>query len=393
MVDTAFIDVEFSQRSKHRQSICGDVFLSRKIKEEGRVLSVLSDGLGSGVKASVLANLTASMALTFASTTSNTQSWARSIMASLPVCEIRKLSYSTFTLIDLDEHGQLNFIEYGNPPIILFRGSEEVPLERAEMHLDSLQGERVISYGHCSLKIGDRILCMSDGISQSGMGTTRMPFGWTTEAAAAWARMIIQQQPDISSRRLARALLDQSVANDCGNPRDDTTCALIHYRVPRQLLIATGPPFLAQRDTELARAVQNFPAKKIICGGTTANIISRILRRPITVDINHPDTGLPPPARMQGVDLITEGGITLAHVVKLLEADCPRDQLPNNPAGEVLKLMMASDIIHFIVGTRINEAHQDPFTPQELDLRRNIIQRIIWLLESKHLNTTTIRYL
>ena len=393
MVESAFIDVEFSQRSKFRQSICGDVFISRRIKEEGRILSVLSDGLGSGVKASVLANLTASMALTFASTTSNTRSWAQSIMASLPVCEVRKLSYSTFTLIDLDEHGLLHFIEYGNPPLILLRGQEQVPVERSEIHLEDVEGERSISYGQCTLHIGDRILCMSDGISQSGMGRGSMPFGWTAEAAAETACSVIQQQPDISSRRLAHALLNQAIANDGGLPRDDSTCAVVHFRVPRQLLIATGPPFLPQRDQELARAVQNFPGKKVICGGTTATIISRLLHRPITVDLTSPDSGLPPSAQMKGIDLITEGALTLANVIKLLESDCPRDQLPENPAGEILKLIMASDIIHFIVGTRINEAHQDPFTPQELDLRRNIVQRIIALLESRHLDTTTIKYL
>lgn len=134
VADNAFIDVDHAQCSKHRQSICGDVVLSHRIKEE--VLAVLSDGLGSGVKASVLANLTASMAIKFASTCSDTCSWARSIMDTLPICEVRKISYSTFTLIDLDENGVLRFIEHGNPPLALLRGAAEVELERSVITLE-----------------------------------------------------------------------------------------------------------------------------------------------------------------------------------------------------------------------------------------------------------------
>jgi hypothetical protein len=155
----------------------------------------------------------------------------------------------------------------------------------------------------------------------------------------------------------------------------------------------TGPPFAPQRDFELAQAAMKFSGKKIICGGTTATIVGRILQRPITVDLTQADTGMPPPARMEGIDLITEGALTLAHVAQFLATDIRVERLPANPAGDIVRLMLGSDIIHFIVGTRINEAHQDPNTPQELDLRRNIVRRIVSLLEEKYLNTTSVRFI
>jgi len=392
VTDNAFIDVDHAQCSKHRQSICGDVVLSHRIKEEGRVLAVLSDGLGSGVKASVLANLTAAMALKFASTRTDTRSWAHSIMDTLPICEVRKISYSTFTLLDLDEHGSLRFIEHGNPALALLRGAEEIELERSVITLERWK-ERLIYHGRLVLEIGDRLVCCSDGITQSGMGQAAMPLGWTREQTVAYIRELIKTAPEISSRRLAKTLMDRALANDGGCARDDISCVVMHFRVPRQLLIMTGPPFVPQRDFELAQAALTFPGRKIICGGTTATIVGRVLHRPITVDLSRADTGMPPPATMEGVDLITEGALTLAHVAQLLAAGTTVDRLPANPAGDIVRLMLRSDIIHFIVGTRINEAHQDPNTPQELDLRRNIVRRIVSLLEEKYLNATSVRFI
>lgn len=392
MSETAFIDLDHALRTKKNQSICGDVVLSHRIKEEGRILAVLSDGLGSGVKASVLANLTASMALKFASTCADTRIWARSIMDTLPICEVRKISYSTFTLIDLDESGALRFIEHGNPPLVLLRGTEEVALQRSVITLERWK-DRLIYHGRTKVQIGDRLVCFSDGISQSGMGRQDMPLGWTQEQAVAFVQQLIAENPAISSRRLTAALMEEGLANDRGHARDDSSCMVVHFRVPRQLLIMTGPPFVPQRDFELAQAAATFPGKKIICGGTTATIIGRILQRPFTVDLTQVNTGMPPPAKMEGIDLITEGSLTLAHVAQLLATGATMEQLPVNPAGDIVRLMLGSDIIHFIVGTRINEAHQDPNTPQELDLRRNIVRRIVSLLEEKYFNSTSVRFL
>ena len=392
MTETAFIDLDHALCCKQNQSICGDVVLSHRIKEEGRVLTVLSDGLGSGVKASVLANLTASMALKFASACVDARNWARSIMDTLPICEVRKISYSTFTLIDLDETGTLRFIEHGNPPLVLLRGTEEIELQRSVIRLERWK-ERLIYHGRTRLEVGDRLVCFSDGISQSGMGRRDMPLGWTREQAVGFVQEVIARNPEISSRRLTAALMEQALKNDRGHARDDSSCAVVHFRVPRQLLIMTGPPFIPQRDFELAQAAVSFPGRKIICGGTTATIIGRILQRPVTIDLSQADTGMPPPGRMEGIDLITEGSLTLAHVAQILASGSSMDRLPANPAGDIVRHMLGSDIIHFIVGTRINEAHQDPNTPQELDLRRNIVRRIVSLLEEKYFNSTSVRFL
>ena len=393
MTGESFIDVDFCQQAKHGQVVAGDDFLSRKIKEEGRIITVLSDGLGSGVKAGVLANLTATMALRYTSAFVDVRQSAKTIMDTLPVCEQRKISYSTFTIVDLDEDGKTRVIEHGNPPLVLLRGPTPVPIERASLTLDTWK-DRVIHYSEFDTQPGDRIVFFSDGVSQSGLGRAGLPLGWGQDRVTDFLQRQISAEHEISSRELSRQLVAEALANDGRAAKDDITCGAIYYRRPRPLLVITGPPFSKDRDGELAELVQTFAGKIAICGGTTAGIVSRLLGRPATMDLANLDPEIPPPAVMEGVNLVTEGTVTLARVSEILERGNPGDpHQRRNPATDLVSLMLQSDIVEFVVGTRINEAHQDPNIPVELDLRRNIIRKIALLLETRYLKETRVRFI
>jgi hypothetical protein len=392
MTGESFIDVDFCQQAKHGQVVTGDVFLSRKIKEEGRIITVLSDGLGSGVKAGVLANLTATMALRYTTAFVDVRQSAKTIMDTLPVCEKRKISYSTFTIVDLDEDGKTRVIEHGNPPLVLLRGQTPVPIERASLTLETWK-DRVIHYTEFDTQLGDRIVFFSDGVSQSGLGRIGLPLGWGQDRVTSFLQQQISAENEISSRELSRKLVAEAFANDGRAAKDDITCGTIYYRCPRRLLVITGPPFSKERDGELAELVQTFDGRKAICGGTTANIISRLLNRPVTMNLAQPDPEIPPPAVMEGIDLVTEGTITLAKVAEILERGNPVEPARKNPATDLVALMLQSDIVQFVVGTRINEAHQDPGIPVELDLRRNIVRKIALQLESRHLKESRVQFI
>ena len=392
MTGESFIDVDFCRQAKAGQVVAGDVFLSRKIKEEGRIITVLSDGLGSGVKAGVLANLTATMALRYTSAFVDVRQSAKTIMDTLPVCEKRKISYSTFTIVDLDEDGKTRVIEHGNPPLVLLRGQTPVPIERASLTLETWK-DRVIHYSEFATQLGDRIVFFSDGVSQSGLGRVGLPLGWGQDRVTDFLQRQISAENEISSRELSRKLVAEALANDGRAAKDDITCGAIYYRRPRRLLVITGPPFNKERDGELAELVQNFDGRKVICGGTTAGIVSRLLGRPVTMDLKNLDPEIPPPAVMAGVDLVTEGTVTLAKVSEILERGNPGEPARKNPATDLVTLMLQSDIVEFVVGTRINEAHQDPNVPVELDLRRNIIRKIASRLETRHLKETRLRFI
>ncbi len=392
MTGESFIDVDFCRQAKAGQVVAGDVFLSRKIKEEGRIITVLSDGLGSGVKAGVLANLTATMALRYTSAFVDVRQSAKTIMDTLPVCEKRKISYSTFTIVDLDEDGKTRVIEHGNPPLVLLRGQTPVPIERASLTLETWK-DRVIHYSEFDTQLGDRIVFFSDGVSQSGLGRVGLPLGWGQDRVTDFLQRQISAENEISSRELSRNLVAEALLNDGRAAKDDITCGAIYYRRPRRLLVITGPPFSKERDGELAELVQTFDGKKAICGGTTAGIVSRLLGRPVKMDLKNLDPEIPPLAVMDGVDLVTEGTVTLAKVSEILERGNPSEPARKNPATDLVSLMLQSDIVEFVVGTRINEAHQDPNIPVELDLRRNIIRKIASLLETRHLKESRIRFI
>ncbi len=388
----SFVDVDSWQTPTRGQLTPGDVFLCQKLKEEDRTLAVLSDGLGSGIKANVLATLTATMAMKYVSGYTDIMRSAETIMDTLPICSVRKISYSTFTIADVESSGETRIIEYDNPPFLLLRNGRAVPPPKRPIALRKWQ-HRTLQYSEIDALPGDRIVFFSDGVTQAGMGAPRTPLGWTVEHAGEFAERLLACDPAMTSRQLAREIGAKALAFDCGHAKDDITCGVLHIREPRSMLVVTGPPFFPARDHELGRMISGFRGTIAICGGTTANIVSRVLCRPLAVRLEQLDPEVPPAATMDGVNLVTEGTITLGRVASLLEAGTPPEGLRRNAATELLGYLINSDVITFVVGTRVNQAHQDPGAPVEMDLRRNIVKRIAGLLESKYMKETAIQYM
>jgi hypothetical protein len=388
-----FIEVDYFQRAKSGQSICGDVFLSEKVKHEERIVSVLTDGLGSGVKASVLATMTATMALKFTASTMDIGRSAEIIMDTLPVCSVRQISYSTFTIVDMASTGETRIIEHGNPPFLLIRPAGAVQVEKRELRPNRWR-DRLIHASNFDAQREDRVIFFSDGISQAGTGHHRTPFGWGVEEVEVFVRKEIAANPTISARELSRLLVIRACEIDGLFAKDDITCGVVYFRSPRQLLVLTGPPFNRTHDHDLAMMAAHTQGRKVICGGTTANIVSRRLHRPIQNEIGQPrDTRIPPAARMEGFELVTEGALTLSETLHLLEEGVTPGDSGANAAMRLANLLLDSDIVKFAVGTSVNEAHQDPEIPIELDLRRNLVKRMAYLLEHKYMKRASIQYL
>ncbi|MCT4589766.1 MAG: serine/threonine-protein phosphatase [Carboxylicivirga sp.] len=389
-----YIEAELCQERKAMQNVCGDACESRKLKEEDRLITVLSDGLGSGVKANILATMTTSMALQFTAKNDPLEHTADFIMNTLPVDSKRQISYSTFSILDINCFGDANIVEFDNPPVLIYRDGAFINLQAKQKKIkrsDALSA--TVHYSNLKLQKEDRIIMVSDGITQSGMGSTRMPFGWGSEGLESFIRQAIDAQANISAKQLARKIMQRAKANDADRFKDDATCQVIYCREPRKLVMASGPPYYKNYDAVLAERLVNFCGKKIICGGTTSKIISRELNRDLQIELDNYRPELPPVAQMQGIDLITEGILTLGKVSSILEQLNNTRVKGDGPAEKMVKLLLDSDSILILAGTQINNAHQDPNLPVELEIRRNIIKKIASILEDKFLKTIEIEYL
>lgn len=394
-MSTGFIEADYCQVYKHRNKIGGDVFLLSRREEDGRIISVLSDGLGSGVKANVLASLTATMASRYVAGKLDVRRAAEIIMRTLPVCRERKISYATFSIIDVQADGRAQIVEYDNPSFLYFKGARQTEIDRGVIELPRRfeHKEERLYYSRVDLQVEDRLVFFSDGVTQSGMGTPRYPLGLRRQGAGEFTQSVILENGSISAGELARRITARGCRLDAHEAKDDITCGVIYFRNPREALIATGPPLDRERDRILARRLNEFQGKRVICGGTTAQLAARELGKEIRVDLSSRDLKIPPSARMDGIDLVTEGMLTLAETERLLEKKEGYESGKDNAARRLCRLLLESDKVSFLVGTRINDAHQDPDMPVEIGIRRTLVRRISDLLEKQYLKSTRIEFI
>ncbi len=388
------VEINVQQKRPKGEIACGDVFQSNIIREEGRTILVLSDGIGHGIKASVLATLTVTMALNYTKFHTKPEVAARIIMEALPKSSDGKENYATFTIIEMEADGQVRIINYDNPPVLILRNGQPYCPKEYEL---KIRGEenlgKLLRCREFTAHKEDRIIFMSDGITQSGLGNTRYPMGWGMENVEEFALNQIGRMQGISATKLARKIINQAAMNDNFSVKDDTTCGVIYFREPRKFMLITGPPFYKIKDYDFVGRIKDFDGEKIICGGTTAEIIARELN--LKVEIMHGAKNLdalPPSAVMEGFEMVTEGILTLGRVEEILENYDSDTRLLDSPPEEVVKLLLQHDSIDIIVGTRINWAHQDPEQPLELELRKFVVKRIVKILSNKFFKRVKVEY-
>ena len=386
-----FIDIDCHQIKKYNQNAFGDYFTSKRYPDEGKLIAVLSDGLGSGIKANILSCMTATMLLRFIEKQEiPIRKAAEIVMNSLPVCKVRKISYSTFSIIDVNDEGVARIIEEGNPEFLWIKNGEvmEPPFETIQSK--TFQNRCMRSY-KIHLELGDRLIFCSDGVTQCGLGNGRLKLGLRREGLIELVLAKLKEEPEISSSELSRYIIRQTQNIETNRlPKDDISACVLYFREPRTSLIFTGPPFNQKKDAEYAQLFANFPGKKAICGGTTANLISRELNRPITMDKEISIGKLPSCSYMDGVDLVTEGILTLTETLECLETG----KLDvDNAAGKLIKFLLDSDCINFMVGAKLNQAHYNPALPIEIEIRKNIIRKMATVLQDKYFKKVNIEFM
>jgi len=315
---------------------------------------------------------------------------AEIVMNSLPVCQVRKISYSTFSVIDVNDEGDAKIIEEGNPEFLWIRNNEVIQAPYDTIQSKTFKNRCMKSY-KIKLELGDRLIFCSDGVTQCGLGNGRLKLGLRREGLIELVLNKLKEEPNISSSDLSSYIIRQTENIETERlPKDDISACVLYFREPRTSLIFTGPPFNQKRDAEYANIFKEFKGKKAICGGTTANLISRELNLPITMDKEISIGKLPSCSYMDGVDLVTEGILTLTETLERLE-DGKWDI--DNAAGKLIEFLLDSDCINFMVGAKLNQAHYNPALPIEIEIRKNIIRKMAAVLQDKYFKKVNVQFM
>lgn len=419
------IDIDYSQLFKNGQKIGGDVFLLDRNPGSNIITATLSDGLGSGVKANVLASLTSHMANKLSFSPMDLSHSAGIIMDTLPVDKDKGISYSTFTIARIAFADDKSFIstdlvEYDNPASLRFSYSEPVEWEKQATRLRRKAAikEEIVYASSFDMKLGDRLIFFSDGVAQAGapLGSFRdegvsagsmLPGAphrvnqpqpaerlkeWGIENVQEFIRGLLAKKPTINSRDLARAIVTEAYKRDNYHPNDDITCAVVAIRKPSRVLIITGAPRNRESDKRLGEIIRNFEGFVIVCGGTTAKIVARELGKEVKAD-KTPSGNLPPASIIDGIDLVTEGMLTLAEVGNRLEDKILLKHMPEDPAKRIIKILREIDQAQIVVGTKINDDTDDPAAAAKIGVRFPVIEKIVRSLERNYLKEVDVRYL
>ncbi|HHV78475.1 MAG TPA: SpoIIE family protein phosphatase [Firmicutes bacterium] len=369
------VEVAVAQLNKHNEELCGDYV--ETVENSGTIV-VLSDGLGSGVKAHILSSLTAKMTAAMLKGGIELAEVLDAIAKTLPVCEVRHLAYSTFTILRVADDNSAYLAEYDNPPAFIGRGGELMKVERKKR----LYGGREIRESFFHIQDGDWIVLVSDGVVHAGIGGV-WNLGWGWERIADYLKRVAPYEEDAFC--LARELKDTVERLYAGHPGDDATIVAIKARVPRVLTVLVGPPVNRKDDPVVVRKLMEGPGKKAVCGGTTSIMVARELGKSVEVNLASLHSSSPPTGRIEGIDLVAEGILTLTKAMENLQGGRPsrRDfKYRSDGPGRLTDMLLEADEIHFLVGRAINPAHQSPDLPISLALKQKVVEDLCRLLTS-----------
>lgn len=368
-------DIGYKSINHFGEELCGDHV---DIVEDGEnsVVIVLADGLGSGVKASILSTLTSKIISTMMAEGLPIEECVSTIAATLPVCSIRGVAYSTFTIIHIRNNETAEIIQYDNPHVIVIRDEKHYDYPKTELNI----GGKKIFRTLLKLQEGDIFVAMSDGCPHAGIGMI-YNFGWKREDIIDFIETIVPA--GYTAKTLSTMLVDECNKLYGGKPGDDATACVVRIRKREPMNMLFGPPSNRDDAERMMSLFFSKEGKHIICGGTTSSIAAKYLNKELKATLNFEKSDIPPIAEIEGVDLVTEGVITVNRVLEYA-----KDYLGDNEfyehwsfkrdgASLISRLLFeeATDI-NFYVGRAINPAHQNPDLPINFSIKMNLVQEL-----------------
>ena len=368
-------DIGYKSINHVGEELCGD-HVDVVEENENSTVIVLADGLGSGVKASILSTLTAKIISTMMAAGLPIEECVSTIAATLPVCSLRGVAYSTFTIIHLLNNELAEIIQYDNPHVILIRNFANYDYPKIEMNI----GGKKIYKSTIKLEEDDVFIAMSDGCPHAGLGGL-YNFGWKREEIADY--MLALVAGGYTAKNLSTMLVDECNRLYGNKPGDDTTACVVKIRKREPMNILFGPPSNRDDANRMMALFFSKEGKHIICGGTTSSIAARYLGKPVRASLSFERSDVPPIAEIEGVDLVTEGVITMNKVIQYAKDYLGENALydewnfKKDGASRISRLLFeeATDI-NFYVGRAINPAHQNPDLPINFNIKMNLVEEL-----------------
>ncbi len=368
-------DIGYKSINHYGEQLCGD-HVDIVEQNENSTVIVLADGLGSGVKASILSTLTSKIISTMMAAGLPIEECVSTIAATLPVCSVRGVAYSTFTIIHIINNETAEIIQYDNPQVIVLRNHLNYLYPKTEMNID---GKKIYK-STIRLQENDIFIAMSDGCPHAGIGLA-YNFGWKREDIIGF--METMSATGLTAKNLSTLLVDECDKLYAQQPGDDATACIIKIRKREPMNILFGPPSNRDDANRMMSLFFSKEGKHIICGGTTSSIAAKYLRKPLEATLKFETPGVPPIAKIEGVDLVTEGVITMNKVIEYAKDYLDKNELyehwnyRRDGASLICQLLFeeATDI-NFYVGRAVNPAHQNPDLPINFNIKMNLVEEL-----------------
>jgi hypothetical protein len=386
-----YFETSCESLNKYNEELCGDKV--EIIKNDRETIIVLSDGLGSGVKANILASLTSKIVVSMLKEGADIVDVVETIASTLPICNERLVAYSTFTILRMFDNGDAYIAEYDNPDIVILRNGKPLRLDKTE----TVIAGKTIKESTLRLQPDDICVVFSDGAVHAGVGKL-LNLGWQHANIVEFLERSYKK--DISAYAVQKLLLTACDSLYMHTPGDDTTVVVCKLRTPVVAHVMVGPPVNKEDDEAVVNELLRAEGKKIVCGGTTSQIVSRLSGRSLEVSLNYISPDVPPIAKIEGIDLVTEGIITLGkaleHIKCYQDGQVGRENAFNyrkDGASRLAQMLIEQCTgAEFVVGRALNPAHQNTGLPINLSLKLRLVTEIARYLRMLQ-KQVTVRYI
>lgn len=376
-----FVDAAYDSLNHYGEELCGDKV--EFVRGKDYFLAVLADGLGSGVKANILSTLTSKIIATMLAEGAQLTEAVETIASTLPVCKERGLAYSTFTIVKVGTDGEVFTAEFDNPNLVYFKKTVMTDIPREVMEVEG----KTIYVSRFRAEQADSLILFSDGVVHAGVGAL-LDLGWQYDSIVKFICENIEYP--MSPRVMVNKLLAAVNTLYMNKPGDDSTACVLSLKPGMPATVMVGPPIDKENDKIVVDRLMYSKGLKIVCGGTTSQIVSKISGSELHVHVDYENPAVPPTATLAGVDLVTEGVLTVRKSLEILKALNEQGSekwdsfnLDKKDGATKLAKMLLEDAteVHFLVGRALNPAHQNPGMPVSLGLKLNLIKEFTAELE------------